>query len=356
MLETIREYAAERLEEAGEADDLRRRHAEHFVGLAEEAEPHLRRDSPEWADRLEREHDNLRAALDRLEAAGEGALLRLAGALHRFWYLKSHLTEGKGRLERALEADPRPTAARAKALYGLSVMELNLGDPAAARRLAEEALTLNRAVDDAWGTAYSTMMVGNATAESKDLADARPVLEESVRLFQELGDELYVLIASSNLAWVTGDLGDHQAERVLIEENLIRARKLGNRRMEAGALGNLAIFARDEGRLDDAVAMTREAIRIDHRLGNLLDLAIELGRLASIVALAGRAAHAARLLASADALIEQLGANVFFWAADRNEQTRAAIRSQIDEGAFARATEEGRALSVDEAVELALEA
>ena len=106
MLETIREYAAERLEESGEAEELRRRHAEHFLALAEEAEPNLRGRSPrEWLDRLEREHDNLRAALDRLEASGESELaLRLAGALWRFWYLRGHLAEGRRRLESALRS------------------------------------------------------------------------------------------------------------------------------------------------------------------------------------------------------------------------------------------------------------
>ncbi len=126
MLETIREHAAERLEESGEVEELRRRHADYFLGLAEEAEPDLRGSPGDWLDRLEREHDNFRAALDRLEASGDSeTALRLAAALWRFWYLRGHLAEGRRRLESALRADERPTAARGKALNGAASLAVN---------------------------------------------------------------------------------------------------------------------------------------------------------------------------------------------------------------------------------------
>jgi predicted ATPase len=356
MLETIRNYASERLEESGEAEDLRRRHAEHFLALAEEAEPHLRRDSIDWLDLLEGEHDNLRAALDWLESAGEHELvLQLAGAISRFWYLKSHLKEGQRRLDSALRADDRPKPARARALNAAAVMALNLGDTETARLRAGEALTLHRTLGDAWGVAYSTMMVGNAAAEGKDLASAQPLLEESVRLFRELGDDHYVLIATSNLAWVVGDLGDHDRERALHDGNLTLARELGNERMEAGTLAQLAIMVRDDGQLEEATAMLREAIRIEHRRGNLLELAADLGRLASVLALAESARTAASLLASSESLMQQVGASVPFWAGERNERTLASIRTQLDAAALAEAWKQGRKLTVDEAVALALD-
>ncbi len=356
MLEMIREYSAERLEASGKADDLHRRHAEYFQALAEEAEPHLHRDSAEWADRLEREHDNLRAAMDWGEAAGESEVaLRLAGGVSRFWYLKSHVSEGQRRLESVLKADQRPTPARAKALNGAAVMALNIRDIATARLRAEDALALHRTLGNAWGAAYSTMMIGNAIAEGGDVANARPIFAESVRLFRELGDELYVLIASLNLAWVTGELGDTEAERAIHEENLRRARALGNRRIEAGSLAELAMLARDRGRLQDAAAMLREAIRIERALGAVLDVAVDLGRLASVLALGGTAGKAAMLLSSSQALTENLGAGVPWWAVRRNAQTLATIRTQLDDSAATEAWERGRALTVDEAVSLALE-
>jgi predicted ATPase/class 3 adenylate cyclase len=356
MLETIREYATERLDESGEADQLRSRHAAYLVELAEEAEPQLRRDSREWVDRLEHEHDNLRLALDWLEASGESQLaLRLAGAVSRFWYLHSHLSEGRRRLETALASDMRPTAARAKALNGASVMALNIGDAEAARVRAEEALGLHRELGDAWGFAYSGMMIGNALAEAGDLASAQPVLEESLRAFLELGDEHYTGVASVNLAWVSGDLGDKERERALHEENLGRAHALGNRTLEAHSIAQLAMLAREEGRLREASTMLKESLRIFRELGDRLELAMNLGRLANVLALTGSVGPAARLLSSSEALTEKLGASVSWWAGERNAKTLAIIRAQLDEAALSEAWEQGRALTVDEAVALALD-
>jgi predicted ATPase/class 3 adenylate cyclase len=356
MLETIREYAGERLEESGDADELRRLHAEYFLAVAEEAEPQLRRDSGEWVDRLEHEHDNLRVALDWLEASGASQLaLRLAGAVSRFWYLHSHLSEGRRRLETALASDMRPTAVRAKALNGASVMALQIGDAEAARACAEEALGLHRELGDVWGFAYSEMLIGNALAEAGDLASAQPVLEESLRAFLELGDEHYTGVASVNLAWVSGDLGDKDRERALHEENLGRAHALGNRTLEAHSIAQLAMLARDEGRLREASTMLKESLIIFRELGDRLELAMNLGRVANVLALAGSVGPAARLLSSSEALTEKLGASVPWWAGERNAKTLAIIRAQLDEAAFSEAWEQGRALTLDEAVALALD-
>ena len=154
-LETIREYAAERLEESSEAEELGRRHAEHFLALGEEAYPHLHGGSPgEWFERLEREHDNLRAALDWLEASAETErVLQLAGALEEFWGVKGHLAEGRRRIESALSADERPTAARARALNGAADLATASGDPATARLRAEEGLALYRTLGSNRGIA-----------------------------------------------------------------------------------------------------------------------------------------------------------------------------------------------------------
>src|SRR5437763_809906 len=157
MLETIREDAAERLELSDAASTLRNRHAEYFLRVAEEAEPNLVGvgSHADWLDRLERDHDNFRAAVGWLETSGDGSsALRLRAALWRFWDLKGHLIEGRRQLQRALRADERPTAARAKALSGAADMALTCGDIAAGRLRAEEALELHRELQDEWGTAF----------------------------------------------------------------------------------------------------------------------------------------------------------------------------------------------------------
>ena len=203
MLETIREYAAERLEESATVDELRRRHAEYFLALAEEAEPNLIGigSHAEWLDRLERDHDNIRAAMDWLETSGEtDRVLRLAAALWRFWDLKGHLVEGRRRLEGALRADDRPTAARANALSGAADMALTSGDVATGRRWAEEALELHRTLGDAWGTAFSLLMFAYAVGQEGDWARAQQLYDESARGFRECGDEHYALRATRSLA------------------------------------------------------------------------------------------------------------------------------------------------------------
>jgi predicted ATPase/class 3 adenylate cyclase len=356
MLETIREFAAERFEESGEAEELWRCHAEHFLALAEDAEPHLGGNPKEWLGRLEREHDNLRAALDRLEASGKSQLaLRLAGSLSRFWYLRGHLAEGRRRLEGALRNDERPTAARAKALNGAAMMALEGGDPATGRLRAEEALALHRKLGDAWGAAFCRHLLGGAFAEEGDFARARQIFAESVRAFRELGDEHFTLMASRALAWAYEELGDFERSKALHEENLRRARALGNERMEARSLGSLGAIAGDrEGRVQDALSMLKEAYRIDRDHGDRLEIALDLCRFAAALAVAGRAGTATRLLSRSEGLREEIGVTFRAWGAEMNDRTLASIRAQLDEAAFAEEWEQGRALTVDEAVALAL--
>src|SRR5207245_772124 len=213
MLETIREYAAERLEDSGEADELRRRHAEHFLALAEEAEPHLfgREESREWLEWLERDHDNLRGALDHLEGSGETEqALRLAGSVWVLWRDRGHFAEGRRRLESALRADEHPTAARARALNAAASLAGLGGDAATGRLRAEEALALHRTLGDARGTAESELWLGWAVANEGDWAKAQALAAESERLFRGLADERRTLMASAILAITYAELGDRE--------------------------------------------------------------------------------------------------------------------------------------------------
>jgi predicted ATPase len=367
MLETIREFAAERLEAAGELETLRQRHTDFFTGLVEAAEPHLHLDESEWIERLEGEHDNLRAVLDRLADSGDPpALLDLAGKLYRFWYLQSHLKEGQRYLEAALQADETPTAARARALDGVAVMALSLGDSVLARRRAGEALLIFQRLGDPWGEAYSDMMIGNAIAEDPTtLAEAVPNFEKSIRTFDAIGDEHFGLIARFNLAWVVGSLGDPGRERALIDEIIRRAedaRASGRwiargpvERTIAMAKADLGMLERDEERFDVGRDLLREAIATLHHLGATMEVAINLGRLANILALAGNGDTAARLLAKSDDLVEELGIVRAWWDRERNEKTAEILRTSLAADALDEATRQGRRLTPDEAVALALE-
>jgi tetratricopeptide (TPR) repeat protein len=356
MLETIREYAAEQLDASSEADELRRRHAEHYLALAEEAEPNVfaSRSPAEWIERLELEHDNLRAALDFFESSGETQLvMRLAGGLGDFWHLRGYLAEGIRRLETALQADETDTPARAKALNAASTVEIVSGDPGTGRRRAEEALELNRRFGDTAGTANSLWALSYALTEEGNPVAAGPPLEESVRLFRELGDEDSAVGASRTLAFSYAEAGDLDRARVLHAENLRHAREIGNQQIEARSLGSLGFVAAGQGRVGEAVPLLREAYRIDSALGNRLEIAVDVGRFAKVLAAAGRAETATRLLSCSEALCEELDAAVP-WVTRMYEQILETIRVQLDERALAEAWELGRNLTADDAVALAL--
>jgi predicted ATPase len=354
MLETIREYATERLAERRDRKLLRRRCADHFMALAEEAYPHLLGRPTQWLERLDRENDNIRATLDQLEASGDSQrALQLAGALYRYWYLGGHFREGRPRLERLLDADQNPTAARARALNGAAVMASSTGDPGTARSRSEEALALHRKFGDAWGVAYSLLSLGMAATEASDWATARPYFEDSLVRFRDLADDHYMLVAEDGVAWTSGELGDMERRRALHEDVLRQAREKSDWPIAAAELEQLADFARKEGRIDEALAMQAEALRITQDLEIPRLILESLSRFALTLSTAGRAVTAARLVAAAEALRNEIGGS-HSWVVGENENTLKKLRIQLDSSTLEEALEQGRRLTVDEAVSLAL--
>jgi predicted ATPase len=354
MLETIREYAAERLEESGEVDELHRLHADHYLVVAES----LPRDAPlsaEWLDLVEAEHDNCRAALDRLLAASHTQLaLRLSGALWRFWAVRGHHIEGMRRLDEALLGDDGATAARASALIGACSMAVSVKEYERARRYADEAHDLYRGVEDAWGIARATFFQGYVAIESGDFARARPPFEECLERFTELGADHDVQLALFNLSWACEELGDEQRARDLAEECLQRARASGSRRNLAFALDLMSSRVRDDGRLDEALEAALEGLGIRRDEGDVEHQLDGLSRLALIYARADRAEEAATLLSSSVCLHEELGLQVPLFQERRNDETLALIHGKLDEAAFAEVWERGKGRTLDEAVALAL--
>jgi len=180
------------------------------------------------------------------------------------------------------------------------------------------------------------------------------LFEESLKAFREVGDDHYTLLATDALAWTYGELGDRSRRRALHEENLSRARTQCNERVVALTLEQLARFAADEGRVDDALNMLKESLCIYRDLGDRGWIATTLGAFAEILAAAGKAEAAARLLSGSEALRNEIGGGVS-WLPQQNERTLSTIRTQLDEAAFAKACEQGRAMSADDAVALALD-
>jgi predicted ATPase/class 3 adenylate cyclase len=360
MLETIRDYAADQLEASVAAGELRSRHAEHFLTLAEGNEPRLRdeelKGEREWLDRLELELDNFRAALDFLEASAETQLaLRMAGALSALWANNGHVVEGRRRLEHALAADALPTAARAKALDGAAEMASFSEDTTAMRAWAEEALALHRGLGDRRGIADAMASLGVALGEGGDWTSARQVLEESLGRFRDLGNDPRVMWGTRTLAWAYAECGDLTRARDLYEDALRQARAAGNRLFESVVLGSLSWLGVREGRVLEASQLLKESLRIKRELGERIETATGLCHAASILAVRGRTDVATRLISCFEAISEEIGGS-YLWVTRMNEGTLLIIRGQLDATAFDIAWQQGSKLTADEAIALALDA
>jgi predicted ATPase/class 3 adenylate cyclase len=354
MLETIREYASEKLEALGEADELRRRHAEYLLVLAEEAFPELKGSPRPWLDRLEADHDNFRSVLDWLESAGRTQeALQLAGALYRFWSQRGYLLEGGDRLERLLARERAGTSARVRALHGAAVMASATGDPETAEKRAEEARGLARTLGDAWGEAYGVYMLGMAATERKDWSGALPFFEASLDAFRRLGDDHYVLLAGDGIAWISRMQGDHERGKRLHEETLARARAGGNFGVVALQLWQLAGLANKEGKTNEALAMLREALVLNRDEGYREGIAEVLVAMATTLQAVSAPAAASALLAAAARLREEIGGGAG-WVADAIERLRGSLRDSLGDAAFESGWERGRLLSTDQAIALAL--
>jgi predicted ATPase/class 3 adenylate cyclase len=366
MLETIREYASERLEDLADVGELRRRHADYFLALAESTESRLRHEElggggREWIDRQARELDNSRSALDQFEASDDPQLvLRMAGALTAVWAnpfsaTRGHVAEGRRRLERALMLDTSPTAARAKALGAAAELAAFSDDTAAVRAWAEEALALYRRLRDPAGIADATASVGVALGEGGDWERGRPLLEESLQLFRDLGDEKRVMWGTRTLAWAYAELGDLGRARPLYEDALQQARAAGNRLLESTVLGSLSWLAIKDGRLPETLALLKESLRIKRDIGDRIETAVGLCHAAQTLALAGRPETAARLISSFETLSEDIGGS-YQWVTKMKDETLEVVRSKLDRAEFEAASQEGRRLTADEALTLALDA
>jgi tetratricopeptide (TPR) repeat protein len=256
------------------------------------------------------------------------------------------------RLEQALAAGEAATTGRAKALIGATVMAVNTGDNAVATTRAEEAIAVADTLGDRWTAAYATFMLGNL---APDRRRACALYDASIRAFRALGDEHSALLATRHLAFAHEALGEPAEARALHEQNLAHARATGNQRMEASSLGALADYAMGEERVDEAIALLRDSLRIHRELGDVLDTGVDLCRFAAALAAAGDAVTAARLLASFAAAPDEAGKHRFD-IDQLNDEMTSRIRAQLSDAAFADACAEGQELTLDQAVDLALEA
>jgi predicted ATPase len=394
MLETIREFALERLEASGEEEPLRRRHLAYFLSLAERAEPELRRSNQlAWLVRLEYEHDNLRAALGwsllATDRAEEGQ--RLAGSMYWFWSLYGPLGEGRRWLQQTLAlSDATPVSVRAKVLEGTGILAHNQGEYGRAAALQEMALALSRSVGDRFRIARELTSLGVIKEAQGDSLRAAVLLEEGLALSRELGATWNVAMALRNLgrvavregdrrraialteeslalsrqlgdtwaiAWALHDLGDMLGRQgdsaqaaVLLEESLTLRRELGDKRGTAWTLNSLARVTQAEGNHERATALYRECLLLANELGEKSRIVNSLDGLARIAEAQGRMERALRLLGAAETLRDTTGASLGPAELDSAERGLQRVPTRAADEASKAAWAAGRAMTLEQAV------
>lgn len=359
MLETIREFALERLEASGEAEATRERHAALFLALCETAEPELLSvDAKPALDRLEPELENIRAALDWLEGADRTEdALRLGGATMEFWCLRNRWGEGWRRIERLLVTGAGSPNVRGKALICSAHLAAFAGPEGAAllRARAEESLQLQQTLGDAWGIAFAEGQLAAVCFVEDDWAAALPLCERSVARMREVGDEHRALQAMQGLALSNLYTGNLEEAGRVAQELLASARDAGDRFMQSAGRYVLALVARDEGRPAEALALLQENLGFASEFGSAIAVAMDLLAIASVFVRAGDAETAARLLCCSEARRREVGIE-YPLAAQRHlrDQTEELARGALGDDPYEAAWETGLQLSSEEAIRLAL--
>jgi predicted ATPase/class 3 adenylate cyclase len=343
MLETLKEFAAERLRESGDADRFRLRHAEWALALAERASPHLegRADQTVWLDALEPERDNLRIASATLRELGRSAdALRLGTALWRLWLMRGPISEGKRLVELALESDAAgPSALRARALGCLGGFRHATGDWPGAAEAHEKALGMSRQIGDRREEARALLGVGAAASAQGELELARRHVEAGVKLAREEGDLRTTAAAASMLGVMALHDRDYLRARSLFEESTaaIGGEEFGT----VVNLGNLALVAFRLGDLPEASAKIRENLILSLQLHDQLSTMHGLEVLAAVLAARGDIALAAQVLGSSAALRETGGLSLQELEAELHDETEELVRTQLGAEDFQRELDEG---------------
>ena len=278
MLETIREYGLEALTASGEGNSARQAHADCFLQLVEEAEPALI--GPflaTWLERLEREHDNLRAALHwAIEGGWAEMALRLGSALERFWVVRGHRTEGLAFLKRALAGSAGVAAdVRAKALLAAARLAFIQSNYDQGEIFAQQSLVLFRELGDRRGIALALDRLGMAAWRRGDFAKARVLMEEDLALFRDVGDRDRVAWSLFTLGLLNTKQGEYIGACALFEKSLTLFRQLGNKRGMAASLTQLAgtLFA-SQGIQDIIYPLLEEGLTLDREVGDKEGMAV----------------------------------------------------------------------------------
>jgi predicted ATPase/DNA-binding XRE family transcriptional regulator len=359
LLETIREYSAQRLVDGGRADLVRKRHFIYFLELATRAERHYRSSQEAaWVERLEREHDNLRGALNWALKSREAELgLRLGGALSRFWEVHAHFAEGSSWLDSLLKLHQEALpSARAKALLGAGVLMRLRGDYQRATALAEESLVVWREQGDRDGMAQALNALGTIAADHGEFARATALFESTLELRRELGHPSRIALALHNLGSVAQDAGDSGRAAALLDQSAALFREADDDWGVALAMENRGNVARSVGDVEQAATMYRDGLVLFRKLGDHRGTVACLEGLAAVAAQLGAGERAARFFGIAEALRARIGAPLAPVARVKLEAALEPARAMLGVAAFEAARTAGRTSDPKQAIDDALHA
>jgi predicted ATPase/class 3 adenylate cyclase len=357
MLETIRQFALERLGERSDVRALQRMHALHYLALAERAEPELRGPGQRgWLERLERDHDNLRAAVSWARDTRDAELgLRLAAALWRFWRVRNHLAEGTRVLEALFQlAEAAPASLRARALLGASRLAMDEGDLERSVARSEEALVAARRSGAAQEIAAATENLGLMMIGTDTTSRALTLLEDSIARYRALGDPVGTADALNNLGEALMESGERARAAEVGEEALALHREAENVVGMAFVLHTLAYVALHEGDLELSLARLEECLGLFQELGDLSGIANSLEGLAHVAAGRGDDRRAVILWAAGESIRAEAGARMEPDEAAIHEDALSLVRIRLGEAAFAAAWVEGAGLAPEDALAYAL--
>jgi predicted ATPase len=356
MLETIREYATERLGESREIGDLRRRHAELFVAFAEATEPELIGSNPARAlDRMHADIDNIRAAFGWARDTAHSALeLRLAYGSRRYWTDRGLVGEGRVWLEGAAVRGPVDMAwRRAMVLGAASWCAMRQGDLAEAQRLAEEQLEIARPVGGAT-LAAGLWTLASALKEGGEIERPRALYEEAVTVAREAGPPRALAISLANLADLEATSGDFPRALGACREALATFVRVEDAQGEAHTIIAIGRYEIELGHMDKGLAYARDGLLRSYELDFPSSVASALLSLAYADSLETDDARGARLLGAASSILEETGEIFGRYELDVHRRVEADARQTLGDGPFEAAWAEGREMTLDEAVEYAL--
>ena len=364
LLETIRQYSLEKLVETGEASLIRDQHLDFYLSIAEKSEPHMGHETGIWINRLDKDLDNIRAAMEWSTNSGKAAVaLRMAGSLVYFWfYWFAHgnlLSEWQHRIELALSRPEgmQRTLARAKALNALGFLYWADMYPTDRRLELEEALSIGRQLGDPWNTATALRYLGLLASMQGNYVEARSFLEQSLEIWRSMGLE-----GRSGVSWTLTFLGDvalNQNEsteaRSIFEAAVAILREIGDKNLLAYPVRRLGLLAWREKDFARAIAFCKESLSLNRELGDPRGVLACLAGFADIAVVQGKFARAAQLMAAVETQLAAMGMQLLPVDKKEYERNLAQLRAQFEQRTLSKSWAKGKEMSLEQAIAFALD-